>query len=172
MLTLDGWQKLDRGARSASPLIVGLLLALIGMVPLHLQDFGTIVPSIALMTVFYWAVYRPDLFGPVAAALLGFVHDVISGAPLGLNTLVCLLTYSSVSSQRQLFLAHAFFILWWGYALTALLAGALSWAISCMLKGGIIPFDAVLFQAAAGIALFPPIAWIFGRIQRGWLSGL
>jgi rod shape-determining protein MreD len=172
MLTLDGWQKLDRALRSSAPFVAALILTLLGMVPLRLTDFGTIAPSLALMAVFYWGVYRPDLLGPVAAGLLGFVHDVLSGAPLGLYTLVCLVTYSSVVSQRQLFLAHSFFILWWGYALTALLAGTLAWLISCLLHWGLIPFNAVLFQAVAGIALFPPVAWLLGRIQRGLLSSL
>lgn len=166
MLTLDGWQKLDRGARSSAPFIAALLFTLLGMVPLRLPDYGTIAPSFALMAVFYWAVYRPDLLGPIAAAVLGFIYDVLSGAPLGLHTLVCLLTYSSVVSQRQLFLAHSFFILWWGYALTTLLAGALAWGLTCLVHWHFIAFDAVLFQAAAGIALFPPVAWVLGRIQR------
>lgn len=172
MLTLDGWQKLDRMARIASPVLVALLLMFLLMVPLRLPNFGTIAPSIALMAVFYWAVYRPELFGPYAVGLLGFVQDALSGAPLGMNALVCLLAYSSVVSQRQLFLAHGFFILWWGYTLTAMIAGLISWSIVSCLNFSMIPFDPVLYQAAVGIALFPPMAWIFSRVQRAFLSGL
>lgn len=172
MLTLDGWQKLDRGARSLSPLLVALLLMMVFMVPFHLSHSGTISPSIALMAVFYWAVYRPDLVGPVAIALLGFVHDVLSGAPLGLNVLLYLIVYGSVAVQRQLFLAHGFLILWWGYALTTLLTGCVVWALYSALHVSLIPFGAVLYQVIAGIALFPLVSWLFGRVQQAFLSGL
>lgn len=172
MLPLDVWQKLDRTARLASPVLVGLLLMLFFMVPLRLPNFGTITPPIALMIIFYWAVYRPDLVGPVSVGLLGFIQDAISGTPLGMNALVFLIAYSSVVSQRQLFLAHGFFILWWGFMLTALLAGFFAWVINSATQLSMIPFDAVLYQAIAGIALFPPAAWLFGRVQRAFLPGI
>lgn len=172
MLTLDGWQKLDRGARTLSPVLFALLLMLVFMVPLHLPNFGTIAPSIALMAVFYWAVYRPDLVGPVSVGLLGFIQDAISGAPLGMNALICLLVYSTVVSQRQLFLAHGFFILWWGFMLTTLIAGLMGWAVTSVMHFEMVRFSPVLYQAAASISLFPPAAWLFGKIQRAFLSGL
>jgi rod shape-determining protein MreD len=172
MSSLDGMGKLDRSARTLSPLIVALLLALVSMVPVRLNHFGSIVPSIGLMAVFYWAVWRPDLFGPVAAFCLGFVHDVLSGAPVGLNALICLLAYGSVVNQRQLFLAHSFFVLWWGYALVALFAAATAWLAHSLLQGVLVPFEPALFQAFAGMALFPVVAWICHRVQHGFLGGL
>lgn len=170
MLTLEGWQKLDRTARNLSPLISALLLMLLFMVPLRLPNFGTITPQIALMAVFYWAIYRPDLVGPVTIGLLGFVQDALSGTPLGMNAMIFLLAHSSVVSQRQLFLAHGFFVLWWGFALTALIVGLVAWLINCGIHFGFIPFDPVLYQAVCSIALFPPLAWLFGRVQRGFLG--
>ena len=172
MLTLDGWQKLDRGARTLSPVVVALLLMLLLMVPLRLPNFGTIAPPIVLMATFYWAVYRPDLVGPVAIGGLGLVQDVIAGTPIGMNAFICLIAYSTVVSQRQLFLAHGFFILWWGFALTALIAGFMGWAINSVMHFAMVPFDPVLYQSAAAISLFPPAAWLFGRVQRAFLTGL
>jgi rod shape-determining protein MreD len=167
MLTLDGWQKLDRSLRNAAPAITTLLMMLVSMVPLHLSGFGTIIPSISLMASFYWAVYRPDLFGPLAAFLLGLVADTISGSPLGLNSLLNLVTYASVLSQRQLFLAHSFIILWWGYALVAVLAGIVGWIVYSIGTGSWLSLEPALFQAIAGLAIFPLVAWLYGRLQRG-----
>lgn len=165
MLTLEGWQKLDRGLRNAAPAMTTLLLMLVSMVPLHL-GFGTIIPSISLMASFYWAVYRPDLFGPLSAFLLGLIADTLSGAPLGLNALINLITYGSVLSQRQLFLAHSFVILWWGYALVAGLAGGMNWLIASIGSASWMSFEPALFQVIAGLALFPLVAWLYGRLQR------
>lgn len=171
MLTLDGWQKLDRGLKNSAPAVATLAMMLVSMVPLHLSGFGTIIPSISLMASFYWAVYRPDLFGPLAAFLLGLVADTVSGAPLGLNPLINLITYGLSQNQRQLFLAHSFLILWWGYALIAALAGALSWVAYSLGAGGWLAFEPALFQAIAGLALFPPVAWVYGRLQRTLSDG-
>ncbi len=170
--SFNHWGKVDRGARAFSPLVVALLLVIVSMVPFHLNNFGAIMPSIGLMTVFYWAVYRPDLFGPGAAACLGLLQDVLTGAPLGFNALLCVAAYGTVVTQRQLFLAHSFLVLWWGYALLALLAAAIGWLTYCLLQRALIPFDPALFQALAGMALFPPVAWICHRVQRGFLGGL
>lgn len=172
MLTLDGWQKLDRGARSLSPLIVTLLLMFLLMVPLRLPNFGTIAPSVALMSVFFWAIYRPDLLGPLAVGLLGLVQDTMAGTPLGMSSLIFLLVHSSVVNQSQLFLAHGFFILWWGFTLTALLTGLAVWLFNSLLHVDMVPFDPVLYQAAATISLFPAAAWLFTRVQRAFLQGL
>lgn len=172
MAGLDSLGKLDRGARTLSPLIVALLLVLLSMVPFRLNNFGAIMPSIGLMSVFYWAVYRPDLFGPFAAFCLGLLQDVISGAPLGLNALICLITYGTVVGQRQLFLAHSFFVLWWGYALVAVLASALAWVAHSAFYASFIPLEPALFQSLVGMALFPLVAWICHRVQRGFLGGL
>lgn len=166
------WGKIDRGARAFSPLIVALLLVIVSMVPFHLNNFGAIMPSVGLMAVFYWAVYRPDLFGPGAAACLGLLQDVLSGVPLGLNALLYVAAYGTVVTQRQLFLAHSFFVLWWGYAFLMLLAAGFGWVTHCCLLGRLIPFDPALFQALAGMALFPPVVWICHRVQRGFLGGL
>ncbi len=170
-MILEGWQKIDRGARHAAPALTTLLIMLISMVPLRLQDFGTITPVVALMGIFYWSVYRPDLMGPITATLLGFMQDVLSGAPLGLNAFVCLIVQSSVASQRQLFQAHGFFILWWGYMLTVILAGFTCWALFAILHFDLVPFQPVLFQAGVSIALFPPFAWLMGRVHHAFLSG-
>lgn len=158
--------KLHQGARASAPVLSTLFLMLVLMVPLRLPDFGTISPPVALMAVFFWTIYRPDLMGPISVGLLGFLHDVLSGSPLGLNALLCLLTYGSVDSQRQLFQAHGFFVLWWGYAVTAVMSGFIAWAVMSARNWALLPYEAVLFQALAGIALFPLMSWLMGLVQR------
>lgn len=172
MTAWDQWSKLDRAARSLSPLIIALFMVIITMVPLHLNNFGAIMPSIGLMAVFYWSIYRPDLFGPGSAFSLGFVYDTLSGAPLGLNSLLFLIAFGTLVHQRQLFLAHSFLVLWWGYAILITLVAAVSWGFYCLINETLIPIMPALFQTIAGLALFPPIAWIFHWVQRGFLDGL
>lgn len=170
MASLDHWRDVNGSVRFFAPLLVAVFLSFVSMVPLKLNYFGAIVPSIGLMAVFYWAVYRPEAFGVGCAACLGFLYDVFSGAPLGFNMLLCLVAYGTVVSQRHLFLSHSFIVLWWGYALLACLAAGGSWLFFCLISWRILPFDAVFFQAVAGIALFPVVATVFNWTQRTFLG--
>lgn len=162
----------QRGAQIAAPFLLTFFLMLLGMLPLHLGDFGSIMPSVGLMGVFFWSVYRPNLMGPAAAFLIGFMGDALSGAPLGLGALIAVLVHASVVSQRQLFLAHGFPVLWWGYAMTASIAGILSWVCFSIAYWVVLPMWPVAFQVFAGIALFVPVAWLFGIVQSAFMSDI
>ena len=57
--------------------------------------FVLLRPEWVLLTVFYWAVERPDRVPMVFVWLLGLVLDVLHGSPLGVNglglaTIVCI----------------------------------------------------------------------------------
>ena len=55
------WHRLDIIARSLSPLAMTVLLIMIGMVPLQIPNMAPVIPAMALIAVYYWAVHRPDL---------------------------------------------------------------------------------------------------------------
>jgi len=165
------WQKLERGAEGIVPLFIIFFFTLLGMVPLGPAGFNTIIPPLGLMALFYWAAYRPDLVGPFAAFLAGFLTDALTGGPLGAYSVVFLLVHGMVTRQRQLFLSHSFFMLWWGFAFVAVLAGLFGWLVMTAVDGQIMPIRPVFFQALTAMALFPLMAGFCGRIQRAFLGG-
>jgi rod shape-determining protein MreD len=163
------WYKLGDSARSAAPFLLALLLTFLGVVPLQIEGYNRIAPPLALLAVFYWGIYRPELLPPLAVAILGLVLDILSGAPLGQYMLIFLLVHASLISQRQLFLAHNFFILWWGFTITAAIAAVLSWGFGSLGQKSLLPLEDIAVQAAMGIALFPLVAGLCHRLMR-WLS--
>ncbi len=56
--------------------------------------------------------------------------------------------------------------MWWGYALVAVLAGIVGWIVYSIGTGSWLSLEPALFQAIAGVALFPLVAWLYGRLQR------
>jgi rod shape-determining protein MreD len=164
------WQKFGESARSAAPFLFALFLTLLGVVPLQISNYGQIAPPLALLAVFFWGVYRPELLPPLAVAVLGLLLDILSGAPLGQFMLIFLLVQGSLVTQRQLFLAHNFFILWWGFAVTAALAGVLVWLISSLSLKNILPIHDIAVQAIIAVALFPVVAALCHKLLR-WLVG-
>ena len=54
-------------------------------------------------SLFFWSLYRPDLFGAGAAFAIGLAHDALAGLPLGLTSLVLLLVRHLVVVQQRFF---------------------------------------------------------------------
>lgn len=166
MTSFDSDAPIGFSLQGAVPLFLIFFLTFLGMAPLGLTDYGTIAPPLGLLALFYWAVYRPDLVGPFAAFLAGFVTDTLSGTALGVYAFIFVATYGMASGQRQLFLAHSFFILWWGFAMVAVFSGAFSWFINAVVGGAFMPLRPVLFQALTAVAFFPLIAGLCGFAQK------
>ncbi|MBU0725415.1 MAG: rod shape-determining protein MreD [Alphaproteobacteria bacterium] len=159
-------QRLDVWARRSLPVALTLMLAFIGAVPTGLPYLGSIVPAYTTMAVFYWAVYRPDLFPAGAVFLIGLVEDVITGTPLGVGILCLLFIYGVSLGQRRAFLKRPFFIAWIGFAVLSALSMLLAWLMISIMAGTLVELRAALFQYLLTIALFPCLAMIFVAIHR------
>ncbi len=169
-MTVSVWQKLDQAGRSLAPVAVTIMLVLLGMVPLHLPAYGPVAPELALMSVYYWAIHRPDLVRPSAAFALGLLQDLLTGAPLGVTALVLVLCHWLVVSQRGFFLASSFMLLWVGFAFIVFGAALVQWLSYSVLTLTLVPIEAALFQALMTLALFPAFAWLFIRVHRAFLK--
>ena len=164
------WQRLDQGARLSMPFATAFLFALISAIPWPLPWLGGVAPPLALVAIYYWTVHRPDLFWPSMAFAIGFLNDIIHMLPLGLSAFVFVAAHHLVLTQRRFFVGHAFFMLWWGFALTMAVVMLTMWGLQCLIRWSMIPFLPVLLQAVLAIILFPLPAWLLIRLQRAVLS--
>ena len=169
-MTVTVWQRLDKTGRNLAPIAVTVMLLLVGMVPLQIPSYTTVAPALTLMSVYYWAIHRPDLLRLGAVFGIGLLQDLLSGGPLGLNALTLVCVHWTVLTQRRFFLANTFALLWFGFAFIVLGAALLQWAAVCALSATLLPFDAPLFQALLTLALFPVFAWLFIRVHRAFLQ--
>lgn len=162
-------QYMDSWARTATPLAAILVTALVSVVPAGIPDYATLAPAFVLMAVFYWTVHRPDLLRPWQVFLIGLLHDILAGGPLGVNSLVLLFAYWAIVAQHKVFRGKSFGLVWCAFALVA--AGAeLLVMIAALVTGyGLINPAAALVQYALTIALYPPVAFLMGRAQRSLL---
>jgi rod shape-determining protein MreD len=48
------------------PFTSTLVFVLLSVVPLQIPGFAVVTPAFALMAVYHWTIYRPDLLPPVA----------------------------------------------------------------------------------------------------------
>jgi rod shape-determining protein MreD len=162
------WQRLDLVARQITPFLVTLILVMLSLVPLRLPGLSQVVPWLALVAVFYWTVYRADLMPPSAVFGIGLFHDLASGTNVGVGALLLLLAQVAVMPQRRFFMSRSFVITWIGFAVIAAAAVGLLWLINVMLEGMLLSPRPALFQFLTTVAAYPPMAWLFTRVQR-WL---
>ena len=163
------WQRLDLWARNISPVGLSVLLILMSIIPTHVPGYGSIVPQFALMAVFHWTVFRPDLFPLIAVFIIGLLQDALSGAPMGLNTIVYLTVYGVVLGQRRFFLGKSFFVEWLGFLIIAAGAAVQAWLLLSAYHMYVISPSPVFFQYMMTMGFYPLLAWVMGRWQRSIL---
>ena len=85
---------------------------------------------------------------------------------VGLSPLVFLLVRSVVLDQRRFFAGKSFPIVWWGFAVAAIVTDTAFWAGGSALGGAVLEPRSFAFQAVLTIAFFPILTLLFARIQR------
>ena len=156
---------MDLWARQCLPLGTALILLLFNLVPTRIPGFAGVSPALVVMAVFYWAIYRPDLFSPLSAFLVGVIHDVLAGTPIGVTAFILVAVQGATASQRRFFLGNTFFVAWWGFALVSLGAMALQWVLVSAAFGRILDTQAVLFGYLLTLSLYPVVSWALARTQ-------
>jgi rod shape-determining protein MreD len=148
------------------PVVIGIFCVLLSFVPVG-RIFGTsVMPAFALMAIYYWAIVRPDMFPVYAVFLVGLLSDLLSAGPIGLWAFVYVLTYVVVLTQRFLVVNAPFSIFWLGFFLAAAFAGAVSWGVASLIYGSVLALRPILMHMLVTVALFPVLAFLFGRIER------
>lgn len=160
------WHRLDVVARSISPFFVTLLLVLFGLVPLQISDLSPIVPSLALIGVFFWSVHRADLMPIWAVFLIGLVQDVLTGGAIGPGIVGLLVAHALVVWQLKFFLSASFAMIWCAFMVVAAAALGVTWILTCIAMVTYVDPDPIFFQYLVTLAFYPCLAWVFLRGQR------
>ena len=164
--------RINRVLRGSIPFWLTFLLALMTVVPLRIDGFAIVTPSLVSIAVFYWSLHRPYLMPAPIVFLLGIISDILTGAPMGLSSLMLLIIHAIAVSQRHIFVGKAFVMSWWGYFLVATGIALLSWVIACLYSLTLIPILPVLMQLALTLLVFPLLAWCFGVVQFSLLRSV
>ena len=163
------WFRLDVFARKLTPFLLTLALVLLSVVPFHIPGLSRVAPLLPLMAIYHWAVYRSELFPAYAVFIIGVLHDIFTGTPIGVNALVFLLVYGIVVSQHRFLFGKSFAVIWIGFGLVGGAASALTWVLVSAWNVAVIEPSTVYIQYLLTFGLFPGLAWMFLRWQRAFL---
>lgn len=106
--------------RMLLPALLAVLCVFYGFVNGGILLHPELMPLMMLMFLFYWACYWPRLMHPGLLFALGLLEDILSGGVIGLRSMLYLLVYSLILSQRRLLLKEPFPVVWTIFALTSL----------------------------------------------------
>lgn len=160
------WVKLDTVARQITPFGLTMAFTLLSALPLRVAGLGAAGPMWTIMSLYYWALYRPDLMPAVAVFVVGVMVDALSGAPLGVNALVFLMVHRLVVTQRRFFYGKPFAIVWLGFALVAAGAFAAAWLLTSLWHGTILDQRSLVFRYTVTLGLFPLVFRALFEWQR------
>lgn len=152
------------------PSVTTLLAALLALEPVHLPGYWTLTPAFALMTVYHWTVYRPDLLSPLALFGIGVAYDLLSGGPPGVTSLLFLCARMAVLHCRRWLIGRPFPFVWGGFTLLTGAAMVGLWVVHSALVLQLVGFSATLYRGVLTISLFPILSFLLGRTQRALIG--
>lgn len=166
MNALPVFTVIRRWLRNLVPVTTTFLFVLVGQLPLPVPMLSDVAPAFALISLYYWLVFRPDLMPYAAVFGLGIVQDAVAGAPFGMYALVYLLVQALVLNQRRFVAGKPFWVFWSGFALVAPIAAFAAWLLASLLRGTLLEPGTALVALAMTIILFPAVAWLLVHAQR------
>ena len=165
------WQKVDSQARRILPFGLTMIVLLFGLTPTYIPGLAQITPMYALIAVYFWSIYRPDLMGYGPGFAIGILEDLLTGAPLGVCTLTLLLTQWIVFNRQKFFHAKPFGVTWLMFVLVAFGAVFLKWiVIGLVAENGLTPFGDLFAAYLITVTVYPVIAWMFSKAQTRLLD--
>ena len=142
-----------------------MCLHVFAILPYGLPKSALVAPILALISVYYWSVFRPDLMPASAAFLLGLLLDILSAGPPGLHALVFSLVHWAASSQRRALAGKSFAVGWLGYFLIGSGAALITWVVASLFHATVLDYRSILVIHAVGTAAYPLVAIMLARVQ-------
>jgi len=162
--------QVDNAAARLLPVATTVAAAVFSIQPVHIPGYASLSPAFALMTVYHWTIYRPDLLPPVAIFVIGVAFDILSGGPPGVTALLLLLARAVVLRYRRAFINRTFPFVWGGFTLLSGAAMLGLWAVHSSLALTLVEFRGSIFRAVLTISLFPIASFLLGRTQRALMG--
>lgn len=147
------------------PLLLSMTLMMLFALPLSVPFFGMVAPSVGLLSVYYWTLYRPDLMTPGAAFLIGLFADLMGGGPLGLSALMLVLVQWFAVSQRPWLVGKSFAVGWLGLAVVGAAASAVYWIAASVVFLRVLDGGPVAVQGVVSILTYPLFSALFAAVR-------
>ena len=143
------------GLQRFLPLLASILMLLVAHMPVGIALPGNIKIVVSIACVYFWLLYRPDLFNLWSACLLGLFEDAMSAAPLGTGLFSMLLCFVLVTNLARFFTAKPLVIIWYGFGALAFVVLFAKWLLVSIYYGQFLPLPSLVFSLLMTVAAYP-----------------
>ena len=169
MIRSPFWQRVDKWSRSSIPVGFTLFLLILGLLPWHLPELGTVGISLVIISVYYWGLRKPHLMTPWSVLCIGLIGDLLGVTPMGVGTVSLLCLYALIRSQARALRNMPFLIVWGTFILMAGVTILLSWILTAAMDVHFPDIKPALILYLFDIICYPPLSYVFDRLQRSLL---
>ncbi|MFW5679145.1 MAG: rod shape-determining protein MreD [Pseudomonadota bacterium] len=156
---------LQQRLRHTVPFLLGVFAVFVDLAPRPAAAGGGIGPFFTLVVVYFWCVYRPDLMSHAAVFVIGLLHDLMSGLPLGCTALAFVLGRAALIARHRFFHAKSFTVIWGLFVLLVAGVEVTRFAIASVVIGGAVDPTPLVVQSILTVALYPAVSWALVRVH-------
>lgn len=142
MLKMQSWRRLELWFWASVPSAITLFLLILYLAPKHMAGIGYFMPALPLIPIFYWGLLHAHEMPYWFVFALGMVLDAVTGAPLGLSSLLYIFFLAILHAQRKYIAKEGFVIKWVYFAMLMGITSVLNWLLMFFLNGqaqGLLP---------------------------------
>jgi rod shape-determining protein MreD len=165
-MAASGDFRLSRHVWPLVPFVTVVIAILMTILPYGIAHGLFATPAFALIPVFFWATYKPDLLPIPAVFLAGLLQDLVTAGPLGLWAVIFLITYSVTIWQSEQIEGQPLRVQWLGFAATTAVALIAGWFLASVYFSAFLRPLPILIHAVTTVLVFPLIAWLFVYLER------
>jgi rod shape-determining protein MreD len=163
-------RRLDIFARFSFPLCVTVLLMLLTQAPLEIPEQAALLPAIALCSVWFWSLFRPDALPPPLVFVIGVLLDLLGYLPLGVGVFTLLAVHGVALALRRSLALRGFAWTWLVFGGVAAAAALLIWLLVMLLTLRLLSPDPAMFIAILTFALYPVLAIPLAGAHRSFAN--
>lgn len=152
------------------PLLCSVCLLLVFYIPIYLPLSRFLRPDIGIICVYFWALYRQDLFGSISAFLFGLIADSLSAVPIGLNIFVFMFVFIAGSTSSSYVNMKPFTVSWIGFTVVSFLAFVIKWLLASIFYSRFLAFGGIFAGYLATVCFYPLVARLNIFIQNRCLA--
>jgi rod shape-determining protein MreD len=145
-------------ARRSFPTTSAAILLLLAAAPFGFAGQAELQVALALGCVYFWSLYRPASMPPWMVFLLGILLDLLGFAPLGVGVLLLLVLHGFALRWRRFLVRQGFVAVWLAFALLAIGAALVQWALTSALSLRLLPVAPAFFLGMVATGLYPVLA--------------
>ncbi len=154
------------------PVLLSFLGVAITNLPFSMLGSWMPSPMYALMPIYFWSLVRPDLMSPGWVFVIGLLHDILSGGPIGVWALSLVATYAIMDRQRDAFAGLSGWGAILGFATAALVACTTQYAIVSLYWWRLMPVGGSIKEFAVTALLYIPVAFLLAWIHHRFVGPL